>query len=133
MYADDFVHIAKNRHGLQLGMNALHGYCVQNDLTVNTLKSQLMQFSRRKIAILQEFDYNGSSFNWVDSFKYLGVNISRTNNISKGLNATCQQAGKAKKVLDLQIMNHSTVSQNHIFEFFHPLLNRVSTLFRFLN
>ena len=33
MYADDLVLIAKNRHGLQLGMNALHEYCVQNDLT----------------------------------------------------------------------------------------------------
>ena len=29
MYADDFI--AKNRHGLQLGINALHEYCVQND------------------------------------------------------------------------------------------------------
>ena len=47
LYADDLmVLIAKNRHGLQLGMNALLEYCVQNDLTVNTLKSQLMQVSR---------------------------------------------------------------------------------------
>ena len=75
MYADDLVLIAKNRHGLQLGMNALHNYCVQNDLTVNTLKSQLMQVSRRKITNLPELDYNGSSLTWVDSFKYLGVNI----------------------------------------------------------
>ena len=52
MYADDLVLIAKNRHGLQLGMNALHEYCVQNDLTVNTLTGQLMEVSRRTIANL---------------------------------------------------------------------------------
>ena len=55
MYADDLVLIAKNRHSLQLGMNALHEYCVQNDLTVNTSKSQLMQVSRRKIPNLPEW------------------------------------------------------------------------------
>ena len=43
---------------------------------------------------------NGSSLAWVDSFKYLVVNISRTNILSKGLNAACQQARKAQKVLD---------------------------------
>ena len=102
MYADDLVLIAKNRHSLQLGMNALHEYCVQNDLTVNTSKSQLMQVSRRKIPNLPELDYNGSSLIWVDSFKYLGINISRTNNLSKGLNAACQQARKAQKVLDYE-------------------------------
>ena len=87
---------------------------MQNDLTVNTSKRQLMQVSRRKITNLPELDYNGSSLAW-DSFKYLGVNISRTNNLSKGLNAACQQARKAQKVLDMHIMNHSTVSLNHIF------------------
>ena len=125
MYADDLVLIAKNRHGLQLGMNALHEYCVQNDLTVNTSKSQLMQVSRRKITNLPELDYNGSSLAWVDSFKYLGVNISRTNNLSKGLNAACQQARKAQKVLDMHIMNHSTVSLNHIFELFDSLIKPI--------
>ena len=62
---------------------------------------------------------------WVDSFKYLDVNISRTNNLSKGLNAACQQARKAQKVLDMHIMNHSTVSLNHIFELFDSLIKPI--------
>ena len=127
MYADDLVLIAKKtRHGLQLGMNALHEYSVQNDLTVNISKSQLMQVSRRKILNLPELDYNRSSLTWVDSFKYLGVNISRTNNLSKGVNAACQQARKAQKVLDVHIMNHSTVSLiNHIVELFDSLIKPI--------
>ena len=38
MYADDLVLIAKYNHGLQLGMNALYEYCMENGLTVNTNK-----------------------------------------------------------------------------------------------
>ena len=114
--------LEKNKHVLQLVMNALHGYCVQNNLTVNTIKSQLMQVSRRKPANLLELDYNGSSFTWVDSFKYLGLNISWTNNLSKGLITTCQQARKAQKVIDMQNMNYPTVSLDNIFELFDDLV-----------
>ena len=31
MYADDLVLIAKDKHGLQLGMNVLYEYCIEND------------------------------------------------------------------------------------------------------
>ena len=48
MYLDGLVLIAKDKHGLQLGLNALYWYCMENDLTVNTNKSHLMQVCRRK-------------------------------------------------------------------------------------
>ena len=99
MYADDLVLIAKDKHGLQLGMNALYGYCMENDLTVNTNKSHLMQVSRRPSTNQPEIYYNDTPLTWVDSFRYLGVNISRTNNLSKGLNEICQQARKVKRVI----------------------------------
>ena len=50
MYADDLVLIAKNKHGLQLCMNALYQYCMEKDLTVNTNISRLMQVTGRKSA-----------------------------------------------------------------------------------
>ena len=59
---------------------------------------------------------------WVDSFRYHGVNIHRTNNLSKGLKLTCQQAKKAQLTLDMHISSHLTVSLNHIFEFFDCLI-----------
>ena len=115
MYADDLVFIAKNKHGLQLGMNALYEYCMENDLTVNTNKSHLMQVSRRKSTNQPEIYYKDRPLVWVDSFRYLGVNISMTNNLSKGLNEICQQASKAQRVLDMHTVNHPTVSLNDIF------------------
>ena len=38
-YADDLVLCSVTSDGLQLGMNALHEFCVSNNLTVNTSKS----------------------------------------------------------------------------------------------
>ena len=70
MYADDLVLIAKDKHGLQLGMNALYGYCMENGLTVNTNKSHLMQVSRRKSTNQPEIYYNDTPHTWVDSFIY---------------------------------------------------------------
>ena len=127
MYADDLVLIAKNKHGLQLGINALYEYCMENDLTVNTNKSHLMQVSKRKSTNQPEIYYKDRPLIWVDSFRYLGVNISRSNNLSKGLNEICQQASKAQRVLDMHTVNHPTVSLNHIFELFDTLIRPILT------
>ena len=43
MYADDLVLIAKDKHGLHLGMNALYVYCMENDLRVH--EYQLKSFN----------------------------------------------------------------------------------------
>ena len=45
---------------------------------------------------------------------YLGVNISRANNLSKVLDETCQKTRKAQRVIDMYIVNHPTVSLDHI-------------------
>ena len=91
MYADDLVIISKTKHGLQLGMNALYEFCSANTLTVNTNKSEVMSVSKRKPVSLPVIHYNNMPLRWVDSFRYLGVNIHRTNNLSKGLQLTCHQ------------------------------------------
>ena len=110
-------------------MNALYEYCMENDLTVNTnkIKSHLMKVSTRKSTIKPEIYYNDTPLTWVDSFRYLGVIISRTNNLSKGLNEICQQARKAQRVIDMHIVNHPTVSLNHIFELFNTLIRPILT------
>ena len=45
--ADDLVLCSVTSDGLQLGMNALHGFCVGNNLTVNTSTSKAMYASAR--------------------------------------------------------------------------------------
>ena len=45
MYADDLVLLSQTEDGLQRGINALHSFCTENNLTVNTSKSKLMYVS----------------------------------------------------------------------------------------
>ena len=46
-YADDLVLCSVTSNGLQLGMNALHGFCVSNNPTVNISKSKAMYVSAK--------------------------------------------------------------------------------------
>ena len=40
MYTDDLVLLAQTEAGLQSGINALHSFCIENNLIVNTGKSK---------------------------------------------------------------------------------------------
>ena len=59
-------------------------------------KSELMYVSNRKPASLPVIHCNNMPLRWVDSLRYLGVNINSMNNRSKGLQLTCHQAKKAQ-------------------------------------
>ena len=86
-----------------------------------------MYVSNRKPASVPVIHYNNIPLGWVDSFRYLGVNIHKTNNLSKGLKLTCYQAKKAQSTLDMHISSHPTVSLNHILKLFDCLIKPVLT------
>ena len=69
MYADDLVLLSKTEDGLQCGINALHSFCTENNLTVNSRKSKLMHVPKRRPAKLPVIEYNLQPLQWVDSFK----------------------------------------------------------------
>ena len=124
-YADDLVLCAKTSVGLQAGLNALYEFCTTNSLTVNTEKSKVMYVSSKKSKKLPILSYNHEALQFVDSFKYLDINISRTGKLTEGLTNVCQQADRAQTVLDLHILKHPSVSVNHIFELFDCLLKPI--------
>ena len=99
---------------------------MENDLTVNNNKSNIMHVSRRKSTNQPEIYYNDTPVAWVDSFRYLGLIISRTNNLTKGLNEICNKQENHKE-LCIIIANHLTVSLNHIFELFDTLIRPILT------
>ena len=57
MYAGDLVLLSKTEDGLQRGINALHSFCTENNLTVNTSKSKLMHVSKRRPSKLPVIEY----------------------------------------------------------------------------
>ena len=127
MYADDLVLLSQTEDGLQRGINALYSFCTENNLTVNTSKSKLMYVSKRRPAKLPVIECNFPLVLWVDSIKYLGVNISATNNFTKGMKAICQQASKSKTVIDMHVLKHPTIYLNHIFQLFDTLIKPILT------
>ena len=91
-------------------MNALHEFCVSNNLTVNTSKSKAMYVSgkiKRKLPVIY---YNQEPLDWVEDFQYLGVHIARNGKLTNGLKNVCQQARRAQGTLDLHIIKHPSVS-----------------------
>ena len=75
VYADDLVLLAQIEAGLQRVINALHSFCLENNLTVNIGESKLMYVSKRKPANLTVIVYDLQPLQWVNSFKYLELHF----------------------------------------------------------
>ena len=110
MYADDLVLLSQTEDRLQRGINALHSFCTENDLTVNTSKCKLVYVSKIRPAKLPVIEYNLQPLQWVDSFKYLGVTLSATNNFTKGMKVICQPASKSQTVIEIHVLKHTLLS-----------------------
>ena len=55
LYADDTIVMAESAEQLQLALDAVHRYCADWDLTVNTGKTNIVIFSRKKMHKLPSF------------------------------------------------------------------------------
>ena len=84
-----------------------------------------MYVSSKKSKKLPILSYNHEALQFVDSFKYLGINISRAGKLTEGLTNVCQLADRAQVVLDLHLLKHPFISVNHISELFDCLLNPI--------
>ena len=122
-YADDIVLLLDNEEGLQDGLHALHTYCVKNRLIVNTTKSKVMYFSKKVIKSPPTMTYNDEPLEYVQSFKYLGLNFNSKCSFTESLDKLCSQARKAQTVLDLHVMKHSTMSVECALQLFDSLIN----------
>ena len=71
--------------------------------------------------------YSDSSLEWVDSYEYLGVIVTKSKSFTKYLKLVCQKAGISQTVLDVHTSKHSSVSINHIFELFDMLIKPILT------
>ena len=96
MYADDLVLLSQTEDRLQRGINALHSFCTENNITVNTSKSKLMYVSKRRPAKLPVIEYSFQPLQLIDSFKYLGVTFAAKNNFTKGMKAICPQVSNSQ-------------------------------------
>ena len=115
MYADDTVILANSKTNLQKGLDVLNDYCKKWKLKVNSDKTKIVIFSKRKVNNNKfNFIFNDSEIEIVEYFKYLGVTFKYNNNFDlcrKNLTNLASRAmfsllSKSKKLhlpIDLQL------------------------------
>jgi len=84
MFADDLCIIAETAAELQAAINALEKYCLDNGLKINVSKTKCMVFYRGRPPSCS-FTLGEASLELVNSFTYLGFNLTTQLSFSKHL------------------------------------------------
>ena len=85
LYADDTIVLAETERELQSALDAVHEYCNNMHLTVNTQKTKVMIFSRGKVRKYQNFMFGGSILDVTYEYVYLGVNFNNNTSFIKAI------------------------------------------------
>ena len=84
LYADDLALVSTSMTGLQAQLDVLRGYADRWGLTVNVDKTKAVIYrtARARVCSNPSLAYDGQSIEFVDSFKYLGVEMHCTQSFS---------------------------------------------------
>ena len=69
--------------------------------------------------------YNDELLEYVQSFKYLGLNFNSKGSFTESLDKLCSQAKKAQTVLDLHVVKHPTMSVEPALQLFNSLIKPI--------
>lgn len=112
LYADDLVLLAETKEGLQEHLQGLEKFAKAKELTVNTKKSVIMIFNKAGRKSKDNFTYNNRPLATVQSFTYLGVEISASGSFSAGIKTLVAKAKKAMFPLFRTIIQFRLPFQN---------------------
>jgi len=77
LYADDLALMSETPQGLQKQIDVLSEFCVERQLVINVSKTKVVVFEKCRSAA-PEFTYRGTTIEWVQSFRYLGLELHNT-------------------------------------------------------
>ena len=95
LYADDLVLLSETKEGLQEHLDGLKKFSDDKELTVSIQKSVVMVFNRAGRKSKIQLTYDGQILSTVQSFTYLGVDISASGSFSSGIRSLITKAKKA--------------------------------------
>ena len=95
LYADDTLVLSNSANGLKKALDDLCRYCAEWKLKVNSTKTKVIVFSKRKPRNIPQFVYNNEILERVDEFKYLAVIFKSNANFNKCKLHMKEQATKA--------------------------------------
>jgi len=84
-YADDIVLLARNKVALEDMMLTFSRFLKERKLELNTDKSKILVFNRKKNERKEEWKWKGKVIEEVQSFKYLGFTLNREGNFKEHL------------------------------------------------
>ena len=99
LFADDMVLFSKDPNELQLLLSKLYRYSLEWGLKVNTAKTKILVFEKRRSNNDFQWTYNGEILEIVESFCYLGFKFYYTGSLEPGVKALSDQALKATNCL----------------------------------
>ena len=105
LYADDMALVAPSLKGLQILLKACESYCIDWDICLNPKKSKNMAFGR-KVDSLCELELDGNRLDWVNTWKYLGVNLQSRSSFNCSIDEKLKSFYKCLNAI-LRIDGHS--------------------------
>ena len=93
VYADDLVLVSQTNHGMQLLLNNLENYCRKWHLIVNSQKTKVMIFNKKKNDNIK-FMLEKEQLEIVDTYKYLGHVLCTSRNIHTQMHQTLAVQGQ---------------------------------------
>ena len=95
LYADDTIILADSAQNMQKALDIFQSYCKTWKLQVNTAKTKIMIFSKRKLRQHFEFQLDGQIIEIVDLFSYLGLIFKSNGSFSDAKKNLVNQAQKS--------------------------------------
>lgn len=120
LYADDIVLLADSQAELQQMIDALYSYCSTWCLKVNLDKSKIIVFrSGSRISTNLNWQYGDDNIEIVNSYKYLGVDITYNLSFKKHLNNKLAASKLAINSTWSKYINHPKISKDNKLKIFH--------------
>ena len=122
LYADDLILISSTAEGLHNCLNQLSDYCFKWDLRVNTSKSKFIVFNKSgKILGDYKFSLDKKTIDMVQSYCYLGIDMSANGSFGQAISNLDDKAGKAMFTLTDTIFKFDLNIKKSV-DLFHRLI-----------
>ena len=106
LFADDIVLIAPNEVNLQLMLDYLTKWCVENRMEVNINKTKIIHFRKTNSArTVFNFHLGNCPIDICDTYKYLGIILNEHLDYTETANALSESAGRAFSSLIVNLYN----------------------------
>ena len=107
LYAHDMIIMAESENELQLLLLKYEEYCTDWKLRVNTQKTKIVGFGKRKYKMRTPMKLYGVELETVDSYSYLGLLFNFNGSFCAGRKKITDQANKAMYALNHKLQNNA--------------------------